>query len=88
VISVAILTYQRHRAKEIDVENRAPFFYCGITDPLDISQSTVVDYEAVDARESLKRNGGDLLADLHCSQFSHTLLTNHPARNGEHHERP
>lgn len=85
MVPIAILTYQRHRAKEIDIENRAPFFRCGITDPLDISQSTVVDYEAVDARECFKRNGGHLLADLHCSQFSHALLT---ARNGEHHERP
>jgi hypothetical protein len=84
-----MLTYQRHRAKEIDVENRAPFFCCGITDPFNISQSAVVDYETVDARECLKCNGGYLFTNLQCrGQFNHKLYIERPARNEEHYVRP
>jgi hypothetical protein len=84
-----MLTYQRHRAKEIDVESRAPFFCCGITDPLNISQSAVVDYEAVDARECLKCNRDHLFANLHCrGQFHHELYMDRPARNEQHYVRP
>jgi hypothetical protein len=85
----AMLTYQRHRAKEIDFENRAPFFCRGITDSLYISQSTVVDYEAVDARECLKCNGDQLFANLQCrGQFHHELHVDRPARNEQHYVRP
>ena len=62
--TAVILTYQRHRAKEIDVEKRAPFFYSGITDPLHLSQSAVINYKAIDARECLECNRGHLFANL------------------------
>jgi len=81
--------YQRHCAKEIDIENRAPCFCCGITDPLNISQSAMVDYEAVDARECLKCNRGCLFANLQCrGQFNQEFYIDRPARKEEYPVRP